>query len=264
MDIEDIKKAGVDDSDRISKKEVSVKDKDKKIKIEEIKTKRDASRFKLKKFLKKIKKFFKKFWFVVWKDDSLKGWFFTIIFLLIFIKLIFFPALNFVTGTALPLAIVESCSMYHDGNLLSNYDTWWLNHKINYAQYGINKTEFEDFKFKRGFNKGDILFIVRASPEKLKIGDVIIFNWKIKYPIIHRIVNIKYKEGKYVFSTMGDNVGHTQEFEVEINEEQLVGKAIFKIVPSLGWVKLIGTDIWNKIVRNQSFHYISEGFCEEN
>ena len=69
-----------------------------------------------------LTKFWKKFWFMLWKDDSLKGWIFSIIFLFIFIKFIFFPILSLVTGTYLPLAIVESCSMYHEGNFLSNYN----------------------------------------------------------------------------------------------------------------------------------------------
>ena len=217
-----------------------------------------------KESVEKIKKFFRKFWFVVWKDDSLKGWFLTVIFLIIFIKLIFFPTLNFVTGTTLPLAIVESCSMYHDGNFFSDYDEWWDEQGLKYSEFEIAKTDFENFKFKDGFNKGDILFIVGANPEKLKIGDVLIFNGKIKYPIIHRVVNIREENGERIFSTIGDNVGYVQQFEIEIREEQLVGKAVFRIVPYVGWVKLVGADIWNKVVRNKNFYYIPEGFCKQN
>lgn len=217
-----------------------------------------------KESVEKIKKFFRKFWFVVWKDDSLKGWFLTVIFLIIFIKLIFFPTLNFVTGTTLPLAIVESCSMYHDGNFFSDYDEWWDGQESKYSEFEIEKTDFENFKFKDGFNKGDILFIVGANPEKLKIGDVLIFNGKIKYPIIHRVVNIREENGERIFSTIGDNVGYVQQFEIEIREEQLVGKAVFKIVPYVGWVKLVGADIWNKLVRNKNFYYVPEGFCKQN
>ncbi len=217
-----------------------------------------------KESVEKIKKFFRKFWFFVWKDDSLKGWFLTVIFLIIFIKLIFFPTLNFVTGTTLPLAIVESCSMYHDGNFFSDYDEWWDEQGLKYSEFEIAKTDFENFKFKDGFNKGDILFIVGANPEKLKIGDVLIFNGKIKYPIIHRVVNIREENGERIFSTIGDNVGYVQQFEIEIREEQLVGKAVFRIVPYVGWVKLVGADIWNKVVRNKNFYYIPEGFCKQN
>jgi translation elongation factor EF-1alpha len=42
----------------------------------------------------------------------------------------------------------------------------------------------------KGFNKGDILLIIRANPEKLKVGDIIIFNAEQTNPVIHRIVSI--------------------------------------------------------------------------
>ncbi len=206
--------------------------------------------------LKEVKKLWNKFWFIIWKDDSLKGWIISIIFIFILIKFIFLPTLSFVTGTALPLAIVESCSMYHDGNLLSNFDKWWQRHESIYSPYIINDLDFQDFIFKRGFNKGDILFVIRANPEKLKIGDVIIFNGGSKHPIIHRIIKIEERDGEKIFSTMGDNVGHVQFFEEEIKSEQLVGKAVFKIAPYLGWGKLI----FFEYAKKES----DRGFCKGN
>ena len=123
-----------------------------------------------------LKEVWKKFWFILWKDDSLKGWILSILFVFIFIKFIFFPILGLVTGTTLPLAIVESCSMYHDGNLLSNFDDWWTVHESKYSALGLAKEEFQDFSFTKGFNKGDILFVIGTKPEKLEIGDIIIFS----------------------------------------------------------------------------------------
>ena len=186
-----------------------------------------------------LKKFFNKFWFIVWKDDSFKGWLISILFIFIVIKFIFFPVLSFATGTSLPLAIVESCSMYHDGNLLSNFDNWWENHESKYSPHIINKLDFQNFIFKKGFNKGDILFIIKAKPEKLKVGDVIIFNGGTNNPIIHRIISIEKTDGEKTFSTIGDNNNGQLSFEKNIKEEQLIGKAVFKIVPYLGWGKLI-------------------------
>ena len=173
----------------------------------------------------------------VWKDDSFKGWLISVIFIFILIKFIFFPTLNFITGTSLPLAIVESCSMYHQGNLLSNFDNWWKNHESKYSGLEITKSDFE--KFERGFNKGDILFIMKAKPEKLQIGDVIIFNTGKNNPIIHRIISIKEENGKKIFSTIGDNNNGQLTFEKEISEDQLVGKAVFKLAPYFGWCKLV-------------------------
>ncbi|MBU2053243.1 MAG: signal peptidase I [Nanoarchaeota archaeon] len=205
---------------------------------------------------KEIKKYFDKFWFLVWKDDSLKGWLLSILFIFIFIKFIFFPVLSLVTGTSLPLAIVESCSMYHDGNILSNFNGWWEKHESKYSPYIINDLDFQDFAFKNGFNKGDILFIIKAKPEKLKIGDVIIFNADKKNPIIHRIVTIENTDGKYTFSTIGDNNNAQLSLEKEISSEQLVGKALPIRIPYLGWGKLIFYE--------PSRPAYEKGFCNEN
>ncbi len=200
--------------------------------------------------------FFKKFWFLLWKDNSIKGWIFSIVFLFIFIKFIFFPVISVATGTSLPLAIVESCSMYHQGNILSNFNDWFQRHEVKYDNIEINKTEFSGFILKNGFNKGDILLITRANPEKLKIGDIIIFNGDLKNPIIHRIISIEERDGKRIFSTMGDNNNGQLSFEKEITEEQLIGKASFKLAPYAGWVKLVFFD-WQKPASER-------GFCGEN
>jgi membrane protein insertase Oxa1/YidC/SpoIIIJ len=69
----------------------------------------------------KFKQFIKRFWWIVWKDDSFKGWVISLIFVFVLIKFIFFPFLNLVTGTKLPLAIVESCSMYHNKDIFVKF-----------------------------------------------------------------------------------------------------------------------------------------------
>jgi len=203
-----------------------------------------------------LKKFLNKFWFIVWKDDSLKGWFISVIFIFVIIKFIFFPTLSLTTGTTLPLAIVESCSMYHQGNLLSNFDNWWENHESKYSPHIINQLDFQDFIFRNGFNKGDILFIVKAKPEKLEVGDVIIFNGGTGTPIIHRIIEIKKENDGYLFSTIGDNNNGQLSFEKNIQKEQLVGKAVFKIAPYIGWGKLI----FYEYTKPKS----GKGLCQEN
>jgi len=201
-----------------------------------------------------LKEIFKKFWNLLWKDDSLKGWIFSVIFLFIFIKFIFFPILGFVTGTSLPLAIVESCSMYHPS--FSSYNNWWENHEEKYAEFEIPKTEFKNFVLKKGFNKGDILFIINAKPKKIKIGDIIIFEAERKNPVIHRIINIEETPEGKIFSTIGDNNNGQLPIEKKISENQLVGKAVLKIVPIAGWAKLI-------FYESKRPEY-EKGFCNEN
>jgi len=187
----------------------------------------------------KTKRFFRKFWEIVWKDNSFKGWLISLIFIFVIIRFVFFPLLNLATGTELPMAIVESCSMYHTGNVFSSFNNWWGRHSSKYNNLGINESEFKEFIFKRGFSKGDILFIVRAKPEKIEVGDVIIFNAGERNPIIHRVIGIKQNNGEYTFSTIGDNNNGQLNVETSIKQEQLVGKAVFRIVPSIGWTKLV-------------------------
>lgn len=203
-----------------------------------------------------LKNLLSKFWFIVWKDNSPKGWIISIIFLFVVIKFVFFPILSFATGTTLPLAIVESCSMYHDGNLLSDFDNWWDKHEEKYSDVDLSKDDFNDYIFKNGFNKGDILFIIGVEPEKIKIGDVIIFEANTKNPIIHRVIGIKIKDENYIFSTMGDNNPGQLGVEKEIQENKIVGKAIFKLAPYIGWGKLIFFEM-------QRSPY-ERGLCSEN
>jgi signal peptidase I len=206
----------------------------------------------------KFKKFWRRFWEIVWKDDSFKGWIISLVFLFVVIKLIFFPLLNLVTGTQLPLAIVESCSMYHKGDIIGNFDDWFTRHENKYENLGITKSQFEDFKMKKGFNKGDILFITGVNPDKVKIGDIIIFNADQRTPIIHRVVNITLESqtGERIFSTMGDNNNGQLVSEVKIHESQLVGKATLRLVPLIGWGKLIFFESKKPVYER--------GFCNEN
>lgn len=202
-----------------------------------------------------FRKFWGNFWYIVWKDESLKGWIISIIFLFIVIKFIFFPVLSLTTGTKLPLAIVESCSMYHKGNLFSDYDSWWNRHENKYTDIQLTNEQFKNFNFKNGFSKGDILFIIKAKPEKLKPGDILIFNGGKQNPIIHRIIKIKEENGEMIFSTMGDNNNGQLSIEKEIKQNQLIGKAVFRISPWLGWAKLI----FYEPVRPET----ERGFCGE-
>lgn len=205
---------------------------------------------------KEKNKILDRLWFLIWKDDSWAGWITSIVVLFIFIKWIFFPLLSLLTGTVLPLAIVESCSMYHDNGIIHEYNSWWDYKKNNYDDFKIENENFSKFTFKNGFNKGDVLFIIKANPEKLKVGDIIIFQAPTTNPVIHRIVNITEENGEKIFSTMGDNNPRQIEFEKEILEEQLVGKAIVKIVPYAGWIKLIFYEGFRE--ENQ------KGFCKLN
>ena len=190
-----------------------------------------------------LKKAWKKFTFLLWKDDSLKGWIFSIVFIFLLVRFVFFPLLSLVAGTSLPLAIVESCSMFHEGNLFSDYDKWFEDNREKYSAFGIEHEDFVTFPFRRGFNKGDILFVVGTDPDDVRKGDVIIFNANQRNPVIHRVVNVTERDDGLIFSTLGDNNQGQIPFEVSIREDQIVGKSVVRLAPYLGWVKLVFFEI---------------------
>lgn len=185
----------------------------------------------------RIKENIKKFWKFL-KEDTWQSWLVSLILMIVFIKLIFFPTLNLITGTSLPLLVVESCSMYH----ASAFNDWWSSYGAWYENTNIKKEEFNNFPFKNGLNKGDIILVIKAK--NVSKGNVIIFepnpDAEAKHPIIHRAINIK------PISTKGDNnpaqlTGSNNLLKVDetsIPENAVIGKAVGRM-PVLGWIKLI-------------------------
>jgi len=170
----------------------------------------------------------KRFWYFM-QEDSWSSLIAFFVIAVIFIKFIFFPGLSLITGTNLPLVIVESCSMYHDENGFEKV----FESKV-YENNNIYLEDTNNWDFKNGLNKGDVIFVVGAT--NLEIGDVIIFNGGASHPIIHRLI-----EENEPYQTKGDNYKSNSEqlqSEKEISENQLIGKAVFKI-PYVGWIKLI-------------------------
>lgn len=197
----------------------------------------------------KIKENLIKFWKFL-KADTWQSWLVSMVLLIILIKFIIFPLASAITGTPLPLVIVESCSMYHS----QNFESWWDAQGGWYEQKGITKEQFQQFSMKNGLNKGDILLVLgRTEP---KLGDIIIFNAGSKYPLIHRVVS------EYPLETKGDHnsdqlrpsnnrVGID---ETKINPEEVLGEAKVKVIPLLGWIKLI----WYEPFKSSE----ERGFCK--
>jgi len=185
----------------------------------------------------------KKSWDWLWHSDSLLSWLVALALAFITIKFIFFPILSLITGTALPLVVVESSSMEHPGSFVGNvigtstsFELWWGVKGSWYEQKGIDKEEAKSWPLKTGFDKGDIMIVYgRGEPE---IGDVVIFDGNARHPIIHRIVSINGD----VIQTKGDNNAAQLSTEKNIQENALIGKAVFRI-PKLGWLKLVFVEI---------------------
>ncbi|MFZ5955873.1 MAG: signal peptidase I [Nanoarchaeota archaeon] len=170
------------------------------------------------------KNFFKKFLDFL-REDSWSSMIVTLILAFLIIKFVLFPSLSFITGTKLPLVIVESCSMYHSTELKE------IVQNSIYSEHNINFDDTKNWNFKNGINKGDIIFVV--GPDNLKNGDVIIFSANTNHPIIHRIISIN-----KTVTTKGDNNNGLLEAEKNIQKEQIIGRAVFRI-PLIGWIKLV-------------------------
>lgn len=181
-----------------------------------------------------IKESLKKFWTFL-KADTWQSWIVSLVLLIVLIKFILFPILILATGSSLPLVIVESCSMYHESNL----DEWWSKNSAWYESRNITKEEFESFPIKNGLNKGDILLITKS--EEYHKGDIIVFNAGSTYPLIHRIVeeNPIGTKGDHNSDQIKSSTNSVGIDETSIPEDKIIGKASVKLMPLLGWAKLI-------------------------
>ncbi|MFA5855860.1 MAG: S26 family signal peptidase [Candidatus Pacearchaeota archaeon] len=217
----------------------------------------------------------RKMWRWIWDSDSILSWLVALVVIFVIVKFIFFPTLSLIMGTTLPLAGVESSSMDHQivkddlgryalcGEYFSenqvnhvDFDEYWKNCGEWYEKRDLTKEEFSKFTLKNGFRKGDIIIVWgRFKP---KIGDIIIFKPNqdsfAPRPIIHRVVTM---ENGFI-QTKGDHnqdqlVAGNNNYrtdETKIKEDQVIGKAIFKI-PYLGYIKIWASEfVTNLFTKN--------------
>ncbi len=182
-----------------------------------------------------VKSQLKRFWHFVWYDNSFLSWIVNVLLAFILVKFIIYPGLGLLFGTTHPIVAVVSGSMEHN----TDFDTWWQQQASIYEGLGITKETFRTYRFKNGFNKGDIMLIVR--PSNLNVGDVIVFRGSARDPIIHRIVQLN-QDGTY--RTKGDSISNQQsrDDEKQIQTERIIGKAVFRI-PYLGWLKIFFVEL---------------------
>ena len=165
----------------------------------------------------------KKIWHFLWKDDSWSSWIVSLIVLVFFVKFIFYPLLGLMFGTGFPVVAVLSESMEHN----SFFDDWWDKNNKWYVERDFRQDMFKDYRFHNGFNKGDIIVLFGVNTDKIKLGDVIVYDDYInKYPIIHRVTEINITENRksYKFQTKGDNNFMKPDL-IYVEEEQILGRA---------------------------------------
>lgn len=202
-----------------------------------------------------LKNLFKKTWWFLWESDSIWSWLANIVLAFVLIKFVVYPGLGLLLGTDFPVVAVVSGSMEHDGSFDEwlAYDAFCSGQRCTqeewYAAHGISKQAFEGYAFANGFNKGDIMILKGIEPKNIKIGNVIVFmSSKESEPIIHRVVKIYQDEATgFVFITKGDHNLDSGAVDTDIREEEVVGKAVFRI-PMIGWVKIIFVSLLNRII----------------
>ncbi|MFH1053765.1 MAG: signal peptidase I [Candidatus Woesearchaeota archaeon] len=198
----------------------------------------------------KGKGFWGKLWWFIWEDDSIWSWIVNIVLAFVLIKFIIYPGLGFALQTSHPIVAVVSGSMEHrmvpsGGNyrICNNYfnekqkvdfDNFWdICGPFYMTEFGISKENFEAFRFRNGFNKGDIMILY--SSKNIKPGDVVVYQGQ-NFPIIHRIAQIT-DDGQ--ITTVGDHNGYKDK---SITDDKLIGKAVLRI-PYLGYVKILAVEL---------------------
>jgi len=213
---------------------------------------------------------FKKFWHYIWHDDSFGSYILNFLFVFIIIKFMFFPIIGFALNNDYPIVAIVSGSMEHkvvnsiicDKSIsnIKNKDldlnTWWeLCGSYYNSNYGITLPLFKTFNYENGLNIGDVMVLYGKDPQKIEVGEVLVFiptdrSFFInKGPVIHRVVK-KWKDesGKYHFQTKGDhNPLSMDNFEHDIPQEDVIGVGVIRI-PYIGYAKLALNNLVQKII----------------
>lgn len=197
----------------------------------------------------------RKGWKFFWKDNSLASWLANVIVAFLLIRFVVYPLLGLILGTSFPIVAVVSESMehgLHDERLCGqqfaefpeSFDNWWDACGTWYEERDISKEEFKKFKFKNGFNKGDVILLYKANQDNLDVGDVLVFAGSEPQPIIHRIVAINEIDGEIFYQTKGDHNSASIPGpfgEEMISQDRVLGQGALRI-PYLGWLKILFVD----------------------
>ncbi len=177
-----------------------------------------------------------KLWHFLWHEDSWASFLADAVLIVLIGNFILYPGVGLLMGTEYPGVAVVSGSMDHHSQ---DFGAWWGEHRNQYASYNISTSEFDEYSFRNGFSKGDILIVMGA--DEYDVGDVIVYSTSERqYPIIHRVVGKNWT----TYSTKGDANSGQLGFETEIQPSQIHGRAVFK-VPYLGWLKVKAVELFS-------------------
>lgn len=196
----------------------------------------------------------KKAWNYIWNGTSATSWILAIILAFVLVRFIIYPLIGLLLGTNLPLVAVISGSMEHEGT----FDDWWNSPAVCanitscsqqnwYSSKQISQENFSSFVLHNGFNKGDLILLRGKKSSRIRVGDILVFQAKTPYPVIHRVVDVKElvnattNKTQYIFETKGDHNWYQIENdyvdETSVSSEHVLGVAYAK-VPWFGWLKI--------------------------
>ncbi len=208
--------------------------------------------------------YLKSFWKYLWYGDSFGSYVLSFLVAFLIIKFMFFPALGFVLNNDYPIVAIVSGSMEHKitdhrvcdkyipeiQNKRLSFDEWWSFCSDYYIEnFNITKEQFQDFKYSRGLNTGDVMILFGRAPERINVGDVLVFEpenrvWFESHgPVIHRVVDRWQDDGIWYFQTKGDHNSQSfDNFEKRIPEDKVIGVAVVRI-PYIGYAKIFLNNI---------------------
>ncbi|KAA0006507.1 MAG: signal peptidase I [Thermoplasmata archaeon] len=116
---------------------------------------------------------------------------------------------------------------------------------------GFQPTIVASGSMRPALDVGDIVIIVQAHPDTIKVGDIIQYRGEGEpAPTIHRVIKIYKSEGITYIVTKGDANDVPDE---PIMANRIMGKVVFKI-PKLGWIsiylKKAIADAWISLASN--------------
>lgn len=101
--------------------------------------------------------------------------------------------------------------------------------------------------------KGDLIIVKGVDLALIEEGDIIVFHNRFRgIDVVHRIVEIKESEMGRIFITKGDNnltnpyPDQVMKIAPPVTEDMVKGR-VLKVVPKLGWIRVIFTEIASNI-----------------
>jgi signal peptidase I len=162
-------------------------------------------------------------WDFLWHGKSMSSYIAFLLVSFLLLKFAIYPGFLFLTGWTDVVAVLSS-SMHHGENIDTTFYSWLED----------NGYDYNNWPFLDGLNVGDAVVVVKAEPDKIYVGDVIVFISDGGEPIIHRVVS---KDGTK-FTTKGDANSASIRFERNISYERIVGKAV-AVAPLIGYPRVM-------------------------